>query len=66
MNVHDMKLFGNALWYTYDYDLDTPHFRSEGHGMAMCRKAEGRWRILNMHNSLRENGEKAKSGEPNP
>jgi ketosteroid isomerase-like protein len=53
MAVHDVKLFGNALWYTYDYDLETPDRHSQGHGMAMCRKSEGRWRILNMHNSLR-------------
>jgi hypothetical protein len=56
-SVHDMKLFGNAIWYTYDFDLDTPKKHTEGHGMAMCRKTGGRWRILNMHNSLRENEE---------
>jgi len=52
MDLHDVQLFGNALWYSYEYQLDTPEEHVAGHGMAMCRKSEGRWRILNMHNSL--------------
>jgi hypothetical protein len=54
MNVQDVQIFGNALWYSYEYVLDTPAEHKAGHGMAMCRKSEGRWRLLNMHNSLRE------------
>jgi hypothetical protein len=52
MDVQDVQVFGNALWYSYEYTLDTPKDHLVGHGMAMCRKSEGRWRILNMHNSL--------------
>ena len=52
MNLQDVQIFGNALWYSYEYQLDTPEERLVGHGMAMCRKSEGNWRILNMHNSL--------------
>jgi hypothetical protein len=52
MNLQDVQIFGNALWYSYEYELDTPEVHLAGHGMAMCRKSEGRWRILNMHNSL--------------
>jgi hypothetical protein len=52
MNLQDVQIFGSALWYSYEYELDTPEERFSGHGMAMCRKSEGRWRILNMHNSL--------------
>ena len=51
MDLQDVQLFGNALWYSYQYKLDTPEDHIAGHGMAMCRKSEGRWRILNMHNS---------------
>jgi hypothetical protein len=51
MKVQDVQSFGNALWYSYEYELDTPETHKPGHGMAMCRKTEGRWRILNMHNS---------------
>jgi SnoaL-like protein/aspartyl protease len=52
MDMQDVQLFGNALWYSYEYKLDTPSDHIVGHGMAMCRKSEGRWRILNMHNSV--------------
>jgi hypothetical protein len=32
-----------------------PAEQRTGHGMSMCRKdAGGRWRILNMHNSVKE------------
>jgi hypothetical protein len=54
MNMQDVQIFGNALWYSYEYVLDTPVEHLAGHGMAMCRKSEGRWRLLNMHNSLHE------------
>jgi hypothetical protein len=52
MKLQDVQSFGNALWYSYEYELDTPETHKAGHGMAMCRKTEGRWRILNMHNSI--------------
>ena len=52
MEVHDIRLFGDALWYTYDYSIVTPEEHPRGHGMAMCRRRGGRWRIVNMHNSL--------------
>jgi len=52
MTPHDVQSFGDALWYSYDYTIDV-HGRSiVGHGMAMCRREGGRWRMLNMHNSL--------------
>jgi ketosteroid isomerase-like protein len=55
MKPHDIRSFGDALWYSYDYSIDTPEERVAGHGMSMCRKdAGGRWRILNMHNSMME------------
>jgi hypothetical protein len=52
MVVHDVRLFGDALWYSYDYSIDTPEEHPRGHGMAMCLRGEGRWRIVNMHNSM--------------
>ena len=60
MKTHDVRSFGDALWYSYDYEISTPNESIAGHGMSMCRKdSAGRWRILNMHNSLRErSGEK--------
>jgi SnoaL-like domain len=58
MDLQDVQLFGNALWYSYEYKLDTPQDHFAGHGMAMCRKSDGRWRILNMHNSRLGDGQK--------
>lgn len=52
MVARDVRLFGDALWYSYDFSIDTPEERLRGHGMAMCRSSEGRWRIVNMHNSM--------------
>ncbi len=52
---HDVRLFGDAMWYSYDFWIDTPEERLTGHGMTMCRKdAGGRWRILSVHNSVKE------------
>jgi ketosteroid isomerase-like protein len=51
----DVRSFGDLLWYSYDFWIDTPEEHRTGHGMSMCRKdAGGRWRILNMHNSVLE------------
>jgi hypothetical protein len=49
--MHDVQVFGDALWYSYDYSIDVPGKLVQGHGMAMCRRLNGEWRILNMHNS---------------
>jgi uncharacterized protein (TIGR02246 family) len=57
MVPHDVRSFGDALWYSYDYTIEVKDHAIEGHGMAMCRKQDGRWRMLNMHNSLR-NGQR--------
>ncbi len=54
MKMHEVQAFGNALWYSYDYSIDTPKEHLAGHGFAMCRKSGTRWRMLNMHNSPHE------------
>ena len=54
MNMRDVQMYGDALWYSYDYAIDTPEQHKNGHGMSMCRKTDGRWRILNLHNSMTE------------
>jgi len=51
IKMHDVQTFGNAVWYSYDYSLDTPKEHLAGHGFAMCRKSGTRWRMLNLHNS---------------
>jgi hypothetical protein len=51
IKMHEAQTYGNAVWYSYDYSLDTPKGHLTGHGFAMCRKTEGHWRMLNLHNS---------------
>ncbi|MGA7766497.1 MAG: nuclear transport factor 2 family protein [Candidatus Sulfotelmatobacter sp.] len=52
MTLRDMQSFGDVLWYSYDYTIDSTNEHSIGHGTAMCHRTGGHWRILNMHNSL--------------
>jgi hypothetical protein len=54
MKMHEVQAFGNALWYSYEYSIETPKEHLAGHGFAMCRKSGTHWRMLNMHNSLAE------------
>jgi uncharacterized protein (TIGR02246 family) len=63
--LREVQMFGDALWYSYDYALDTPVEHRTGHGMSMCRKRDGRWRILNMHNSSTESGPRASASPEN-
>jgi len=63
--LREAQMFGDALWYSYDYALDTPAEHRTGHGMSMCRKGDGRWRMLNVHNSLVEASPSA-SADPGP
>jgi len=66
MKLDDVKLFGDALWYTYDYEIVSPKEHLVGRGMSMCRRDGVRWRILNMHNSLRESGPAAATRPQGP
>lgn len=47
-NYHPM---GDAVWYEYDFTLTSVKGSLNGHGMAMCRKSGGRWRMASMHHS---------------
>jgi uncharacterized protein (TIGR02246 family) len=64
--LREAQMFGDALWYSYDYTLDTPAEHRTGHGMSMCRKGDGRWRMLNVHNSLVEASPSASANPKNP
>jgi hypothetical protein len=59
MNLRDVKTFGDALWYSYDYSIDSPKEHIAGHGMSMCRRDNGHWVILNLHNSFLESAPQA-------
>lgn len=52
MTAHDMRLVGDAVWYGYDYRVESSDVHIAGRGMMVCRKNGGRWQLLNMHNSL--------------
>ena len=45
---------GEAVWYEYDFTIDSAHGRLHGKGMAMCRKSEGHWRMASMHHAVME------------
>jgi len=45
---------GEAVWYEYEFTIDSARGVLRGKGMAMCRKTEGRWRIASMHHSVLE------------
>lgn len=52
LRPHDFRMLGDAVWYGYDYTIKLPDRLIEARGMAICRKSGGRWRLLNMHNSI--------------
>jgi hypothetical protein len=54
MKPHEVRAFGDALWYAYDYSIEMPKQALSGHGFAMCRRSGKRWRMLNLHNSSAE------------
>lgn len=58
MRLEDVKSFGDALWYSYEYEIDAPGEHVIGHGMSMCRRVQGRWVVLNLHNSVRKGEER--------
>jgi hypothetical protein len=40
--VNEVQMIGDALWYSYEYVLDTPVEHRTGHGTSICRKGDGR------------------------
>jgi len=53
MTPHEVQVFGDALWYSYDYSIEMPQQTLNGYGFAMCRRSGKRWLVVNLHNSLR-------------
>lgn len=64
MYLRDIKLIGDALWYSYDYEVASPKEHLVGRGMSICRRDGEHWRILNLHNSLREPPAAAETQSP--
>jgi ketosteroid isomerase-like protein len=42
---------GEAVWYEYQFTIDSARGRLSGRGMAMCKKTDGHWRMATMHHS---------------
>jgi hypothetical protein len=45
---------GDAIWYEYEFAIESTRGVLHGRGMAMCRKSEGHWRMASMHHSVVE------------
>ena len=45
---------GEAVWYEYEFKIESARGVLRGRGMAMCKKSEGRWRMASMHHSVME------------
>jgi SnoaL-like protein len=45
---------GEAVWYEYEFTIDSARGRLHGRGMAMCKMSEGQWRMASMHHSIAE------------
>jgi len=45
---------GEAVWYEYEFTIESARGMLRGRGMAMCRKSDGYWRMASMHHSMME------------
>jgi ketosteroid isomerase-like protein len=45
---------GEAVWYEYEFTIDSARGKLHGRGMAMCKKSDGHWRMATMHHSIAE------------
>ena len=43
---------GEAVWYEYEFTIESVRGVLHGRGMAMCRKSDGRWRMATMHHAI--------------
>jgi SnoaL-like domain len=42
---------GDAVWYEYEFTIESALGLLRGRGVAMCQKSDGRWRMASMHHS---------------
>jgi hypothetical protein len=43
---------GEAMWYEYEFTIESARGKLRGRGMAMCKKSDGQWRMASMHHSF--------------
>ena len=53
LKIHESAFhaIGNAVWYEYEFTIDSARGRLRGRGVAMCKKTDGHWRMASMHHS---------------
>ena len=56
LEIHESAFhpIGEAVWYEYEFTIDSAKGRLHGRGMAMCKKSGGHWRMASMHHSIAE------------
>lgn len=56
LEIHESAFhpIGEAVWYEYEFTIDSARGRLHGRGMAMCKKSDGQWRMASMHHSIAE------------
>jgi len=50
----DFHPIGEAVWYEYEFTIQSARGTLHGRGMAMCQKSQGHWRMASMHHSVVE------------
>jgi hypothetical protein len=43
---------GEAVWYEYEFTIESARGILRGRGMAMCKVSDGRWRTASMHHTV--------------
>lgn len=56
LEIHESAFHpvGEAVWYEYEFTIDSARGKLHGRGMAMCKKSDGHWRMATMHHSIAE------------
>lgn len=53
LEIHESAFhaIGDAVWYEYEFTIDSARGKLAGRGVAMCKKTDGHWRKASMHHS---------------
>ena len=51
LRVNTLHAIGRTVWSEYEFTMDAIGATLQGHGIAVCRKSEGHWQIVSMHDS---------------
>ncbi len=52
MRESEFHPVGEAVWYEYEFTIESARGILRGRGMAMCKKSDGRWRTASMHHTV--------------